>query len=135
MNWASWSGSHETAIDLSGDEVKKLGIAFVGYDLATASDVSATTNIYIDIWSPGISAVKIKLVDFLGDGWTENGDKEYEYTAPISATEQWVTLTIPISTWTSQGVPLTDLNQVIITGVDGNSTGTANYYIDNIYFK
>jgi hypothetical protein len=136
MNWASWSISPEAVVDLSGNNVKKLGVSFVGYDLSPASDFSAKTNLYIDVWTSGLTAIKIKLVDFKGDGYQgTNGDAEFEYTAPISATSQWVTLEIPITTWTNQGVPLTDVNQVILTGVDGNTTGTSYYYIDNFYFK
>ncbi|NLJ10515.1 MAG: hypothetical protein GX438_09280 [Treponema sp.] len=103
MNWASWSSGAETSVDISGNQVKKLPVSFVGYDLTPAADVSGTTNLYIDVWTNGLTAIKIKLVDFKGDGYQgANGDVEYEYSAPISASGQWVTLSIPITTWTSQ---------------------------------
>ena len=135
MNWASWSTAEKDELNFAGNKVKALPTGFVGYDVAS-TNVSGKTNLVLDVWTPGHTAIKIKLVDFKGDGYAgTNGDVEYEYTASISGTEQWVTLTIPITTWTDQGVPLTDLNQIILTGVDGNTTGVSTYYIDNFYFK
>lgn len=135
MNWANWSTAEKAELNFAGNKVKALPTSFVGYDVAS-TDVSGKTNLVLDVWTPGHTAIKIKLVDFKGDGYAgTNGDAEYEYTASISGTEQWVTLTIPITSWTDQGVPLTDLNQIILTGVDGNTTGVSTYYIDNFYFK
>lgn len=135
LNWATWSSAPESHLTLSGNTVKKLRITWMGYDLGASADVSSKSDLHVRVWADGLTALKVKLVDFMGDGYGgSNGDSEYEHTLPLNQSQIWTTLVVPLTVWTSQGVPLSDLRQLVLIGVDGNGTDMSHYYLDDLYF-
>jgi hypothetical protein len=131
----SWSAATFTDIQIANDDVKKYesldfnGIETVG---ANALDLTNYDFMVMDVWTPNATAFRVKLVDWLGDGFQgNNGDTEAELTfAP--AQNQWVRLNIPLSDFTGAGMTsVSDINQLIISA---DPSGTAVVYIDNVYF-
>lgn len=136
LNWASWSTAEGTALDFSGNTVKTLASGFTGYDLSPALDASGKTTLHMQVWTSGHSGIKIKLVDFEGDGYDGgNGNTEYEHTAEISSDDldSWIQLDIPLTAWSGHMENFSDIQQLLLTGADENSTGASEYYIDNFY--
>ena len=136
MNGADWSAGKESNIDFNGNTIKKHSTEFVGYNLSSSLDASSKSTLHLQVWTAGHSAIKIKFVDFGGTGSDydkdNDDDTEYEYLVSISSTESWVQLDISLAEW-SEIMNISDINQIIFTGVDENNTGVKNYYIDNIY--
>ena len=85
----------------------------------------------IDLWSPDATLFKVKLVDFLGNGYG-NGDTEAELVfegTEAPAQGEWVSYNISLSDFATAGMTaFSDINQIII------SSSTATVYVDNIYF-
>lgn len=127
--WRNWV--EEPELNFSGNEVKALSTDWILYDLSEGMDASSNTTLYLQVWTAGHNALKIKLVDFESDGYQgANGDTEFEYTTDISQNAEWVQIAIPLSTWKNTMENFTDINQIILTPI-----GSGTMYIDNIYIK
>ena len=130
-----WSQATFEDVEINGNPTKKYtALNFNGIEtIASGSvDASGMEFLHMDIWTPNITAFRIKLVDFLGDGFGgTNGDTEAELTFTPTQGE-WVALDIPLSDFTSAGMTsLSDLSQYIISS---NPGGAGIVFIDNIYF-
>lgn len=133
----NWSNATFEDVMIAGNATKKYtSLGFNGIETVNpgpALDVSGMTYLHMDIWTPNITNFKVKLVDFLGDGFEGgNGDTEAELTFASPAQGEWVSLHIPLSDFTNAGMTaLTDVSQYIIS-CDPFGTGTV--FIDNVYF-
>ncbi|MEE2802645.1 MAG: T9SS type A sorting domain-containing protein [Bacteroidota bacterium] len=132
----SWSAATFSDVQVAGDDVKLYeNLDFNGIE-TVASPINATAAgmmyFNMDIWTPDATLFRIKLVDFLGDGFGGAGDTEAEL-AFTPATGQWVTLSIPLSDFSAGGMTsFSDINQFIISA---QPTGGATVYVDNVYFS
>jgi hypothetical protein len=130
-----WSEASFADGDISGDAVKiYTDLGFNGVE-TIAAPIDATTMVFfnMDVWSPNMDNVLIKLVDFLGDGFAgSNGDTEAEITTPVTKGE-WMTIQIPLADFTAGGMSaINDINQLVITS---QPFGTGILYVDNVYFS
>ena len=136
---ADWDQADVTDVQVAGDDVKLYtNLVFAGIEFTSQTiDATQMTNFNMDIWTPDPTAApaifKIKLVDFGADGaWGGGDDVEHEITldettTPALATEEWVSLDIPMSDFTAL-TTTGHLAQLIISG-DPNTV-----YVDNVYF-
>ena len=130
-----WSAATLEEIDLFGNPTKKyteldfVGIETTGDNLVDASEMEF---IHIDLWTPNMDVVRIKLVDFGPDGGFEGGDdSESELVFEDLPKEQWNSLKIPFSDF--EGLENREnLAQFILSGLPA---GSSTLYIDNVYFS
>jgi hypothetical protein len=115
-----------------------LNLNFAGIDFSSqVINASSMTHFHMDAWTPDPSeapnSFKILLVDFGADGvvgGTDNSSHELSITAattPALATDEWMSLDIPLSDFTGLTTK-GHIGQLVISG-EVNSV-----YIDNIYF-
>ncbi|MGJ8684008.1 MAG: T9SS type A sorting domain-containing protein [Nonlabens sp.] len=133
----SWSSSAFADIQVAGDDVKEYkALDFNGIE-TTSSPIDASTPgmmfFNLDVWTSNATTFRVKLVDFKGDGFQgANGDTEAElsFNPGFNA---WETISIPLSDFTAAGMTdFADINQYIISA---QPVGTAEVYIDNVYFS
>lgn len=131
----TWSEATLEDITIEGNATKKYtNLNFNGVEtIGTPIDATTMDNFHIDVWSPNSTEVRIKLVDFLGDGFAgSNGDTEAELTFNI-ANGEWNSLIIPLQDFISNGMTaVNDLNQLIISAAPAGET---ILYVDNVYFS
>lgn len=135
-NWHPNWGDHTIFTDvlIAGDQMKKYSqLNWAGVDLTKAYDVSGMTHFRLDVWTPNMATTfSIKLIDFGPDGAYGGGDDfECVYTPDLTGRlSQWVSLDIPLASFTNADKPMKHLSQ--LCWVDANGNGLV--FIDNIYF-
>jgi len=83
---------------------------------------------HFDVWSTNVETFKVKFVDFNGTGWNNGSDNiEFEVERAITEEGKWMSFDIPLSDF--EGVPFSDINQMVISAVP---VGTV--FLDNMYF-
>ena len=129
----SWSQANLEDINISGNQTKKYSaLNFVGIE-ATSSPInaSAMTFFHTDIWSSDLTEFKVKLVDFGADGVFGGGDdKEDEITIFNPEKEKWVSLDLPLSSFTGL-TTRSHIAQIIFVGAP---SGATTVYVDNVFF-
>ena len=130
-----WSDATFEDVMIDGNPTKKYtALGFNGIETVNAPvDASDMMHINMDIWSPNMDEIRIKLVDFLGDGFGgANDDTEAELTLPVTKGE-WMNIKIPLSDFSDGGMSsFSDINQYIISSVP---FGTGILFVDNVYFS
>lgn len=127
-NWSVVGMQEEVAIE--GDQTLVYrDLAYAGIITESVPiNAAAMEKVHFDVWSSNVSTFKIKLVDFNGTGYNNNIDNlEFEIENAIDQEGQWIGFDLPLSDFT--GVPLTDINQIVISAAP---VGTV--FIDNLYF-
>jgi hypothetical protein len=139
-----WSTGWDTAdvadILVAGDDVKEytftdaitgLGFAGINFDGTNALDGTGFTHMRLDVWTPDVTSLRIKLVDFGGDGFTP-GTNDSEGIVDRTLTQGvWQTLEFPISDFQATGLAgVTELSQIILE----STVAGVKLYLDNLYF-
>jgi len=129
-----WSNTTFEDVMIDGNPTKKYSdLVFTGIE-TVASPVDASEMLFfnMDIWSPNMDEIRIKLVDFLGDGFEGgNGDTEAEVALSVTKGE-WQSIKVPLSNFTDLGMTsFSDINQLILVSVP---SGSGIVYVDNVYF-
>jgi hypothetical protein len=129
----SWSQANLDDITISGNATKKYSsLNFVGVE-ATTSPINATAMTYFhtDVWSSDFTEFKVKLVDFGANGIFGGGDDvEHEIAIPSPAQNTWVSLDLPLSSFTGLTTRAHIAQLIYVASPSGNST----VYVDNVYF-
>jgi len=129
----SWSQANLQDVSIQGNATKKYSnLNFVGIE-ATSSPINATamTHFHTDVWSSDFTQFKVKLVDFGANGAYGGGDDvEHEITINAPAQETWVSLDIPLASFTGL-TTRAHIAQLIYVGAPSSNT---TVYIDNVYF-
>ncbi len=131
----SWSQAVYEAVSVAGNPTHKYtNVGFIGVE-TTAPPVDATNMMYLhlDVWTPNVTTLNVKLVSFLGDGFQgANGDSEANLNFELTLGE-WNRLKIPLADFTAAGLSsLADLNQYIFTSTP---FGSGAMFMDNVYFS
>ncbi|MCL7754469.1 T9SS type A sorting domain-containing protein [Polaribacter sp. Z022] len=117
---------------IAGNAVKKYeSFTFSGIEPSSPIDASAMVSIKLDYWTSDATELKVKLVDYNGDGTWGNDNTEAEVVKTVT-TGSWGTLTIPLTDFTAitAGIKFNDIGQLVLS-----ATGATNaVYLDNIYF-
>lgn len=129
----SWSNATLTDLSISGNATKKYSaLNFVGVE-ATTNPINATamTHFHTDVWSSDFTEFKIKLVDFGANGAFGGGDDvEHEITIQSPAKGSWISLDIPLSSFTGLTTQAHIAQLIYVGAPSGNNT----VYLDNVYF-
>ncbi len=129
----SWSQANLDDIDISGNATKKYSaLNFVGVE-TVATTINATTMTYFhtDVWSSDFTTFRVKLVDFGANGVFGGGDDvEHEIAVASPATESWVSLDIPLSSFTGL-TTRAHIGQLIYSAAPAGNT---TVYVDNVFF-
>lgn len=96
-------------------------------------DAASMTHINIDYWTSDATELKIKLVDYRGDGAWGADNVEVEITKPVTAIEAWGTISIPLTEFTAANTAmlLTDIGQFVLSATGANNP----VFLDNFYFS
>lgn len=129
----SWSSATLTDLNINGNATKKYSaLDFVGIETTTTPiNATAMTHFHTDVWSSDFTDFKVKLVDLGANGVFGGGDDvEHEITIPSPVKGSWVSLDIPLSSFTGL-TTRAHIGQLIYVGTP---SGTNTVYIDNVYF-
>ncbi|MFD1604950.1 hypothetical protein ACFSJW_05505 [Flavobacterium artemisiae] len=122
-NWGQ-SGSF-AEFDLNGDKILNyIKLSYQGIALAdnVTIDVSGMEYLHMDVWTADLEKLETSLI--------KPGPDERAVTKDLTA-NQWTSLDIPISAFTSQGLTVNNIFQLKLVAKP-NAGGTV--FIDNIYF-
>jgi hypothetical protein len=123
-NWGQ-SGTY-AEFDLNGDKMLNyVKISYQGIDIGSSADASAMETLHIDIWSADNMSIDIYP---LPKGVKQEDER---FVRKALTPNQWNSFDIPLSDFTSQGLPLNDLKQFKFVG---SPSGVGTVFIDNIYF-
>ena len=132
--WSSAAYSDYTITNAGNRVVKRYSaLNFAGVEFFNPKiNASGMSTFHIDLWTPNADKFSVKLVSF------NPGGQEYEvvFTNNVIVSNNWVSLDIPISTFTT-GQPAMDFSQLgqllfINNNPGGPQFGT--FFIDNVYF-
>jgi Secretion system C-terminal sorting domain len=130
----SWSNATLTDLQIVGNDTKLYSLLdFVGVETVGANMINATTmnTFNIDVWTANATTFRVKLVDFGADGAYGGGD-DVEHEIPYTPTlNGWNTYNIPLVNFTNLTTKA-HIAQVIFSALP---TGSANVYVDNVYFS
>tara|TARA_R110002126_G_scaffold150292_9_gene296458 strand:- start:4376 stop:6001 length:1626 start_codon:yes stop_codon:yes gene_type:complete len=118
-------GSSWTEFDLNGDKMLNyIKLSYQGIALAdgTTIDVSGMEYLHMDVWTADLDKIETSLIS------KTNGEKP---VVKSLVANQWTSLDIPISAFTSQGLTVADIFQLKFVGIPW---ATGSVFIDNIYF-
>jgi hypothetical protein len=137
-NWSGVSSMGDFTITQTGAVVKNYnGLSYSGVEFYNPNQIDAThyNTLHVDVWTTA-NQLAIKLVS------TDNGAAP-EYIIPASSgtitSNQWVSLDIPLSEFTSLAptLDLANLDQMLFVDngdIPGPGVQGGNFYIDNVYF-
>ncbi|MBN1241155.1 MAG: hypothetical protein JXA15_00440 [Spirochaetales bacterium] len=134
VSWhPSWKGTGTvTDVTVDGKNLKQYALA--DYDIIEMDPIAlgtaGMTYFHIDVWSPDMTQVKVKLVDFGADGAYGGGDDTEKELAHDLVNGEWVSLDIPLADFQVAGglaIPAEHFKQLVLS-----PAGTI--YVTNIYF-
>ncbi len=136
---ADWDNADLSEMQIEGNDTKKYSnLVFAGIEFISQTiDATDMTHFHMDIWTPDPTAdpaaFRVKLVDFGADGAISGGDDvEHELaftssTTPALASETWVGIDVPLSSFTNL-TTRAHLAQMVLVS-DPNTV-----YVDNVFF-
>ncbi|MBK9462946.1 MAG: glycosyl hydrolase family 16 [Sphingobacteriales bacterium] len=131
-----YSTAEEFYVQIAGDDVIRYrNLNFVGIEFTSQTiDATNMTHFHLDIWTPDPTNApknfKVQLVDFGANNTYGGGDDvshEITITAPVLATQSWVSINIPLSNFSGL-TSRAHLAQLVLSG------DLPNVYLDNVYF-
>jgi hypothetical protein len=96
-------------------------------------NASSMSTFHVDLWTPNASKFSVKLVS---GTWPTTQEYEVVFTNNVIVTNQWVSLDIPVATFTAgnPSLNLTDLGQLLFANNNPAPPQLGTFYIDNVYF-
>ncbi|MFO0362045.1 MAG: T9SS type A sorting domain-containing protein, partial [Flavobacteriales bacterium] len=128
-----WSQSAYADVTIQGNPTKRYAnLNFAGIEtIASQLDINEMTHFHVDVWSADFTLFAIKLVDFGADGGFGGGDDvEHQIDINAPAQQEWVSLDIPLSSFTGL-VTQSNIAQYIIVA---QPSGNATVWLDNMFF-
>jgi hypothetical protein len=131
---ASWSAATLQDVQIVGNNAKRYtaldfnGIETTGVNLINASSMQ---YFHIDIWTPNMTAFRVKLVDFGADGLYQGADDSEHELEFIPQLNGWNSFDIPLTDFTG----LASKSHIAQLILSGNPAGFGELYIDNVYFS
>jgi hypothetical protein len=128
-----WSAATLSDVQVAGNDTKKYSsLDFVGIETVGANviDVSDMLYFHIDVWTPNVNTMSVKIVDFGADGNFGGGDdKEHQVT--LTPTKNgWNSFDIPMSDFTG----LTSKEHIAQLIFSCTPAGQGTLYLDNIFY-
>lgn len=131
-----FSTAEEEFTQIAGNDVIRYkNLNFVGIEFASSPiDATNMSNFHLNIWTPDPTNppnnFKVLLVDFGANGVFGGGDdvsSEVTFTSPTISTNNWITLDIPLSRFTTL-TTRAHIAQLVLSGT------LPNIYMDNVLF-
>ncbi|MEI7981464.1 MAG: Ig-like domain-containing protein [Bacteroidota bacterium] len=130
-----YSTTENKEMKIGGDNVMRYwNLNFVGIEFTSQTiDATNMTHFHLDIWTPNVTTnktFKVKLVDFGANGvlgGDDDSESEVTIGSPPLATQQWVILNIPLSSFSGL-LSRSHLAQLVLSG------DLPDVYVDNVYF-
>lgn len=118
--YPNWGQSTQyTAFDLNGDAIIQYSnLNYQGIQIGATQDLSSMEFLHMDIWTADAADIETYLISI------GSGEKFIKSTL---TKDDWTSIEIPLSDFTSQGLTINDIHQFKFVG-----SGTV--FIDNIYF-
>ena len=130
-----WSQASLQDVKIEGNDVKKYSsLNFVGIETVGANviDASSMDRFYFNAWTPNLTSLKVKLVDFGADGAVGGGDdKEHELTLTAPTLNSWNTYDLPLSSFTGLTTKAHIAQYILV----GTPSGAGTVFIDNVLFR
>lgn len=130
----TWSAAIFSEVSIGGvPTLRYSDLDFVGIE-TVASQIDATEMdfFHIDVWTPNMDVIRVKLVDFGPDGAFGGGDDtEHELVFTGLAQGEWHSLKLPLSDFTALQNQA-NLAQFILSGTPA---GAGTLYVDNIFLS
>jgi hypothetical protein len=126
-NWGQGDfGSSYAIFDLNGDKMLNyINLSYQGIQIGSAVDASAMKFLHIDIWTADNMSIDIYP---LPDGVAAADER---FITKTLVANRWNSFDIPLSDFTSQGLPLNNLKQFKFVG---SPWAEGTVFIDNLYF-
>ncbi|MBK8626914.1 MAG: hypothetical protein IPN86_15510 [Saprospiraceae bacterium] len=130
-----WSSATLADIQIAGNDTKLYtNLDFVGVETVGPNLLNLTnmTHMHLDIWTPNMTTIRVKLVDF-GPNRNFGGgdDSEHEVILNCTSLSGWNSFHIPLSGFTNLR-SRAQIAQLILSGLP---TGQGTLYVDNVYFS
>ena len=117
-------GSSWAEFDLNGDKMLQyVNLSYQGNNFAGV-DLSSMEFMHLDVWTADVTKFEVSII--------EEGVGEKPVVVDLVA-DQWNSIDIPISDWTDQGQPITNINQLKYVNKD-DPWAQGSVFIDNVYF-
>ena len=128
-----WSQGTLTEVQINGNDTKLYtNLNFVGIETTGSNilDVSGMSHFYFNVWTPNMTSLKVKLVDFGADlSYAGGDDSEHELTFTPTL-ENWNAYDIPLS-----NVTTLNSNQHIAQLIfSSGPVAEGVVYVDNVLF-
>ncbi|CAM1365799.1 surface glycan-binding lipoprotein precursor [Tenacibaculum litopenaei] len=122
-------GSSWKEFDLNGDKMLQyINLSYQGIQFGSRQDVSGMEFLHLDVWTADVDKLETSLINVTSA--TPSATTEKPVTKDLTK-DAWVSLDIPISEYTAQGLSVNEILQLKFVGTPWAS-GTV--FIDNIYF-
>lgn len=116
------------------DVIRYYNLNFVGVEFSSSPiNATAMTHFHIDVWTPDPTPnpknIKVMLVDFGPNSVYGGGDDvshEITINAPVLQSNKWISLDIPLSSFTGL-TSRAHLAQLVLSGT------VSNLFVDNVY--
>lgn len=123
-NWGQ--ATTYTQIDVNGNNIIQYGnLNYQGIDFGSNIDASSMEYLHIDVWTADLAALEIFPIS------AATGEKSVSKSL---VADQWVSLDIPLSDFTDQGLSMADIFQFKFVGAPLPGGGSGTVFLDNIYF-
>jgi hypothetical protein len=119
--YPDWNQSTQYSVFDFSDEDAMLQYSNLNYQgivIGATQDVSAMEFLHLDVWTSDATEIETFLIS------VSSGEKAIKTTLKK---DNWTSITIPMSTFTDQGLTISDIHEIKLVGA-----GTV--FIDNIYF-
>lgn len=129
-----WSAADFQQVTIGGiPTLRYTNLDFVGIEtVANTIDAGGMEYFHVDVWTPNMDVVRIKLVDFGPDGvWAGGDDTEHEIIFEGLAQGEWHSLQIPLSDFTG----LQNRNNLAQFILSGTPAGAGTLFVDNMYLS
>ena len=131
--WSSATLSDYTITNASRVVKKYTSLNFAGVEFFNPKiDASAMNTFHVDLWTPNATKFSVKLVSF----GAVTAEHEVVFTNNVIVTNTWVSLNIPVSTFTnaSPNMDFANLGQLLFINNNPGGAEFGTFYIDNVYF-
>jgi len=120
-----------TSTVLEYDALQYVGIEFL--NPGPHVNAGGKTTMHVDLWTPNATTFAVQLVSWNAGGTAATGNYTVPFTSTTIKQNQWVSLDIPLSSFSGNGVDLTNIGQMLFQDNIPNPEG-GTFYIDNVYF-
>ena len=133
-----WSNAQLEDIQIQGVDTKLYtNLDFAGVEMTGDNSIDATqmTKFHVDVWTPNMTTVRVKLVDFGPDNVFGGGDDtEHELVFEDLTIGEWNSLELDLEDFVNL-TNTANISQLIFSGLVDGVPGLGTLYVDNVYFS